>query len=295
MASYIKKIILCAVVVCIIYIVYITYKQTDAKKAILPIVTVQPTVIYPGDPIMVTINASSSVSLITFDSKKVSTFIYDDKPHAFIPIPLEEKNLNHKLLVQLSNGMTFQRNILLKERVKIEKPLGIPEKLGGNTPEAGKALINNLAQENYVINNIKTATSTLWSKSFIAPLSTTTVTDAYGYNRDTAGYSITHKGTDLHAATGTPVYAMNAGTVRLARTFIVYGNTIIIDHGLGVQTLYMHLSKLEVKEGDTVKVGQEIGLSGMTGYAEAPHLHISIKINGISIDPMKFLAFFGIL
>ena len=85
---------------------------------------------------------------------------------------------------------------------------------------------------------------------------------------------------------------MNAGVVRIAQKFPTYGNTVVIDHGLGVMTFYMHLSKIKVVKGQAVALGKEIGLSGHTGYAEQPHLHLTIRINGISIDPMKFMTFF---
>ena len=87
---------------------------------------------------------------------------------------------------------------------------------------------------------------------------------------------------------------MNRGVVRLSKKFTVYGNTVIIDHGNGVMTLYMHLSKRLVKEGSLVEQGQTIGKSGMTGYAEHPHLHISVRINNTSIDPLEFLKLFGV-
>jgi murein DD-endopeptidase MepM/ murein hydrolase activator NlpD len=118
------------------------------------------------------------------------------------------------------------------------------------------------------------------------------ITDDYGYDRKTVEQTIVHKGTDFRAQVGTEVKAMNRGVIRIARTFTVYGNTVVVDHGQGIQTLYMHLSKLNVKEGDTVEIGQVVGLSGNTGYADAAHLHISVKINGLSIDPMTFIRFF---
>ena len=86
--------------------------------------------------------------------------------------------------------------------------------------------------------------------------------------------------------------AMNRGVVRIARTGISYGKTIVVDHGLGLQTFYLHLSKIKVNVGELVLPGQIIGLSGQTGYTDAPHLHLSIRLNGVSIDPMKFMEFF---
>ena len=118
------------------------------------------------------------------------------------------------------------------------------------------------------------------------------MTDPYGYIRDTVGSSIIHKGTDFHAPMGTNVMAMNDGVVKVVYDSVVNGNTIVIDHGLGIQTIYLHLSQMNVKVGDSVKAGQAIGLSGDTGYVTQPHLHLSVKINGISIDPVVFMSLF---
>ena len=118
------------------------------------------------------------------------------------------------------------------------------------------------------------------------------MTDVYGYSRKTGEYSIAHKGTDFRAKLGAPVTAMNRGIVRVARTFRNYGKVIVIDHGLGLMTFYLHLSKMNVNESELVKRGQRIGLSGQTGYALSPHLHLSIRINNNSIDPVKFMELF---
>src|SRR2546427_208093 len=78
------------------------------------------------------------------------------------------------------------------------------------------------------------------------------------------------------------------GVVKIAQRYTSYGNMILVDHGLGLATLYLHLSKMNVAVGDVVERGQIIGLSGDTGYVAGPHLHVSVKIGGISIDPLKF-------
>ena len=84
-----------------------------------------------------------------------------------------------------------------------------------------------------------------------------------------------HLGLDFRVPTGTPVAAMNDGTVLLARPLYFEGNFVVIDHGQGLLTLYLHLSEFKVKEGDQVKRGQVIALSGGTGRATGPHLHVS--------------------
>ena len=130
------------------------------------------------------------------------------------------------------------------------------------------------------------------SQPFIYPIKNPVVTDPYGYTRLTGAYTISHLGTDFKADEGTEVYSMNSGVVVFASTTIVYGKMVVIDHGLGLQSLYLHLSNITVKKGQLVDVGQILGQSGQTGYAAMPHLHISIKIGGVSIDPIKFLDLF---
>jgi murein DD-endopeptidase MepM/ murein hydrolase activator NlpD len=192
--------------------------------------------------------------------------------------------------VKLSDGTVLKKNVTVEPRQKIMAPLGIPAKLGGNTEKSATALVSTLAVENASLLGLRTGTHAFWTKPFIYPTVKPLVTDEYGYSRQTGSYSIAHKGTDLRAQVGDSVLAMNRGVVRVAREGRNYGKTIIIDHGLGVQTLYMHLSKIYVEEGQLVLPGQVIGLSGMTGYADQPHLHLSVRINEVSIDPVKFIA-----
>ena len=260
-----------------------------------PSISIYPETILPGNPIIATITSSPAPTEIFFDNKSVPIFIYNEKPTAIMAVKLEEKDLEHNIKVIFESGEITTTPITLTTREKIERPLGIPAKLGGNTPEAGKALVNNLTKENANLNSIETEPTILWSEPFQFPLKNNIVTDDYGYSRGTVGYIITHKGTDFRALEGTDVMAMNRGIVKIARPYVIYGDTIVIDHGLGLQTLYMHLSKINVKEGDMVEKGQVIAQSGKTGYAESPHLHISIKIDGISIDPMKFIEFFDVI
>jgi len=152
--------------------------------------------------------------------------------------------------------------------------------------------VSSLARENATLTALRTFPRALWTEKFRFPIENPTVTDPYGYLRQTGSYLIPHKGTDFKATEGTPVVAINRGITRLARAFLVYGKTIVVDHGLGLFTFYMHLSKIKVNEGELVKPGQLIGFSGKTGYAENPHLHISVRVQNLSIDPMKFMELF---
>lgn len=96
----------------------------------------------------------------------------------------------------------------------------------------------------------------------------------------------------MAAKKGSVIGAMNGGVVRYAGLDGTYGNMVVVDHGEGIYSMYLHLSKIAVKVGAAVKKGQLIGLVGDTGYATGPHLHLSVKIDGISVDPLSFVGIF---
>lgn len=98
-----------------------------------------------------------------------------------------------------------------------------------------------------------------------------------------------HSGLDIAIGAGTPVLAAAAGTVIDTGDYFFNGRTVFIDHGQGFLTMYCHLSKIRVHTGDRVARGERIALSGMTGRATGPHLHLSVVLNGTMVDPVLFL------
>ena len=128
-----------------------------------------------------------------------------------------------------------------------------------------------------------------WNGNFTAPADAPT-SDVFGSQRIFNGVAQReHQGLDFRVPTGTPVAAMNSGTVLLARFLYFEGNCVVIDHGQGLLTLYFHLSEFKVKEGDAVNAGQIVGLSGGTGRATGPHLHVAVRWQGTYLDPARLL------
>lgn len=129
----------------------------------------------------------------------------------------------------------------------------------------------------------------LWTANFSLPVPSQ-ATDSFGTRRMFNGkLASIHKGMDFRAKTGTPVRAGNSGVVVLAQPLFYEGNCVIIDHGLGLFTLSMHLSRIDVKVGQRVAKGALLGLSGATGRVTGPHLHWSVRWEGANLDPAKLL------
>ncbi len=97
-----------------------------------------------------------------------------------------------------------------------------------------------------------------------------------------------HKGMDFTAPKGTPVYASGDGKIYRAQRSSTFGKVIYIDHGYGYKTIYAHLSKMEVKRGETIKRGDLIGYVGNTGLSVAPHLHYEVHKNDVALNPINF-------
>jgi murein DD-endopeptidase MepM/ murein hydrolase activator NlpD len=98
-----------------------------------------------------------------------------------------------------------------------------------------------------------------------------------------------HSGADFKSPAGQAVHAPNAGKVVLARELYFTGNTVIVDHGLGLFSLFAHFSAINVHEGDSVTTGQLLGAVGATGRVTGPHLHWAIRLNGARIDPLSVI------
>jgi murein DD-endopeptidase MepM/ murein hydrolase activator NlpD len=160
-----------------------------------------------------------------------------------------------------------------------------------NYVEPPKETMVRIAQEQTVKKETfaQTAPEPLWEGRFVPP-APARITGVFGSARVFNGVKRNqHTGLDFGVASGSPIHAANAGRVILARNLFFEGNCVAIDHGEGLITLYLHLSKFKVQEGTVVKKGQVLGLSGATGRATAPHLHFAVRWQGMYLDPAALL------
>jgi murein DD-endopeptidase MepM/ murein hydrolase activator NlpD len=134
----------------------------------------------------------------------------------------------------------------------------------------------------------------LWQGKFRIPLDGVTTGGNFGKRRVLNGTpSSPHSGVDMPALTGTPVYAAQRGRVVLAEELYFSGNTVLIDHGLGVYTLYGHFSETDVRPGDMVDLGTVIGKVGATGRVTGPHLHWGLTIDRARVNALSIVAISG--
>ncbi len=159
--------------------------------------------------------------------------------------------------------------------------LSLPKKVASLEPAPGEMEAIQKCKETL-------SSQRLWNNTFTIP-SPARISTQFGLKRIVNGKmqdDYFHSGIDYAGGLGSPVKATAPGTVILARSgYKLHGNVICIDHGQGVVSFYLHLSKMLVKEGDTVKAGEVIGKIGQSGRANGPHLHFSLYVNQVATNP----------
>jgi murein DD-endopeptidase MepM/ murein hydrolase activator NlpD len=188
-----------------------------------------------------------------------------------------------------SQKVSFSRKFIVAkgQYPKIEVKLNVESKFTEPSPEQQKQIQEGQEIKKDYLSRVTPERE--WSGKFAEP-AVATISDVFGSQRIFNGKtSSPHLGLDFRVPSGTPVEAMNDGTVLLARPLYFEGNFVVLDHGQGLLTLYLHLSEFKVKEGDHVKRGQVIGLSGGTGRATGPHLHVAVRWQGTYLDPARLM------
>ena len=136
----------------------------------------------------------------------------------------------------------------------------------------------------------------LWDGDFRIPLDGVTTGGNFGKRRVLNGQpGSPHSGVDFPAVTGTPVHAAQNGRVALAQELFFSGNTVVVDHGLGIYTFYGHLSEIDVKVGDELQSGQVLGKVGATGRVTGPHLHWGLTVERARVNGLQLVKLFQLM
>jgi murein DD-endopeptidase MepM/ murein hydrolase activator NlpD len=191
------------------------------------------------------------------------------------------------------SGASSEASISFEKKIRVERQryprvlLKVPARYTAPSPEDQHEIEQDKAIKAEAFKTVSDERE--WKGSFAPPVEAA-ISDVFGVERVFNGsVQSTHQGLDFRVPSGTSVAAVNRGRVILARALFFEGNCVVIDHGQGLLTLYLHLSKFLVKEGDDVDKGQAIGLSGGTGRATGPHLHLAVRWQGVYLDPQVLL------
>jgi murein DD-endopeptidase MepM/ murein hydrolase activator NlpD len=215
---------------------------------------------------------------------------------ALFGIDLEKAPGSYELAVsgQLQSGEPFACKTLIKvtlghyatESLKVSKQFVEPDeaqvKRANAERDTLRAIYDHVSPEH------------LWTGPFRPPLDNVKTGGNFGKRRILNGISGSpHAGVDFPSPTGTPIHATQAGKVVLAQELFFAGNCVIIDHGLGIYTLYGHMSQIDVHPGDDVKAGQILGKVGATGRVTGPHLHWGLSVNRSRVNSLDLLKLLG--
>ena len=203
----------------------------------------------------------------------------ETKPGAY-PIQLHAETL-------AGEAISFEKKIRVERKRYPRVLLKVPARYTAPSAEEQRQIVQDKATKAEAFKTLSPGRE--WKGSFAPPVNAE-ISDVFGVERVFNGsVESTHQGLDFRAPSGTSVAAVNSGRIILARSLFFEGNCVVIDHGQGLLTLYLHLSKFLVNEGDDVKKGQAIGLSGSTGLATGPHLHLAVRWQGVYLDPQVLL------
>jgi len=255
-------------------------------------VAIAPALPQQGDTLVIKIKTNLPAEKISgrLNFKKINFLRSGENLVGIFGVSVKEKPGRYNLTINFPDGRQYEKSINIIERKFPVTELVVTKELEekGHTPAK---IEERVAKENLKlieILNIFTPKA-YFELPFAYPLDKIKDVGAFGNIRKSGEIELQHLGVDLQADIGTPVYAINDGLVRLTEDFLNYGKTIVIDHGLGIFSLYLHLDEFKSWEGKEVKRGEVIALSGNTGYSIAPHLHLGIKIDRVSVDPLRFL------
>lgn len=218
-----------------------------------------------------------------------SFFEYDGGWLSLIPVKTAAKAGDYVLTISI-DGESFNRDIKVTDREFEEQYLTVSPSTLEETLESDFARAE-FSEKAEPMKKVFTPQK-LWNGEFVLPLEAQyKVSTSFGtYRTFSNGSTEWHNAVDMATKGGTPVYATNSGNIIFAQYLQLTGNTVIIDHGMGVLSWHYHMRSISVSEGDFVEKGMKIGEVGTTGLSTGNHLHFGMTVGGIFTDPMKIVG-----
>ncbi len=236
-------------------------------------------------PGSIVIGKADNIKSVFLDKKKLQV---DENGYFIFGFDRDAKG-THILKIKYKNKKSETKKLVLpKRKYEIQRL-----RVSGNYVNPPRDVLNRIEDDAKEIKlarkKVGTIDTAFFSVGFITPVDSPRITSVFGSQRILNGVrKKPHNGVDYGADEGTPVYSISDGKVILAgEDFYYNGNFILIDHGQGLTSVYLHMNKLDVKSGDKVLKGQKIGEVGNTGRSTAPHLHLGIQWFNKRIDPLS--------
>jgi murein DD-endopeptidase MepM/ murein hydrolase activator NlpD len=279
-----------------LYSLEVPAATSKSKSADSWSVTWQPVGLVNGSPVILRVTPPERLKSLTGTWLKHEIYFSADSQskvwYAIAGASLETRPGNYPLelkgVTATGKDLSFEKPIAVGKGKYHSIAASVPKKYTEPNPEQLQEINQDKAIKERAFANVTPERE--WAGSFHPPVKAQ-ISDVFGTSRTFNGKTQSvHQGLDYAVPEGTPVAALNSGTVLLAQLLYFEGNCVILDHGQGLLTLYMHLSKIEVKAGEHVTGGQKIGVSGGTGRATGPHLHVAVRWEGVYLNPETLLG-----
>lgn len=267
-------------------LLFCSFVFTTAHAISLPHTDSVPGGIAVVDLGITTTNTKGKIPVVNYNKQRVMVTDYNGTWHGIVGIPLSAKTGKHKLLIK---GQTRSVSFVVNQKHYAEQRITIKDKRKVN-PNAED--MKRIRREKLRIN----AALRHWEEKvnvetdFTLPVSGE-LSSPFGLRRYFNDQPRNpHSGIDIAAPEGTPIISPAAGKVIESGDFFFNGNSVFIDHGQGLITMYCHMSKIKVKKGQVITKGEVIGAVGQTGRVTGPHLHWTVSLNNARVDPGLFIS-----
>jgi len=240
----------------------------------------------PGDIMVVTVKSGADSVQGKFLNKPVYFNKTKDAWKAIVGIDLFTEPGAYPLALELGGKQIARTVKIVKKKYPLER-LTLPEGMVVLSPEnvARAERDQKKMAALWPVDSLR-----VWSGDFINPLPGRKIGGQFGVRRIINHIPKSpHSGVDVRANEGDPVHAPNDGVVVLVDDESYSGNSVVLDHGQGIYTMFFHLSKINVKYGQAVMKGDVLGLVGATGRATGPHLHWGVRVEGARVDPLELI------
>jgi murein DD-endopeptidase MepM/ murein hydrolase activator NlpD len=252
--------------------------------------------IQPGELVVLTLTTPKPVDSLTVRAfnEDLRPFRVDERTwRVLVGIDLNVKPGIHAVTIVPGAGknVAVTHNLAVKPKAFPTRRLTVDDAFVNPPPAVTKRIDDEAARLAAIWNS--SAPDRLWTDLFVRPVPQE-ANSRFGSRSILNGQARSpHGGADFASPTGTPIKAPNAGKVVLAEDLYYTGGTVVIDHGLGLISLFAHMSRVDVREGQPVERGAVVGLVGATGRVTGAHLHWTLRANGARVDPLSLLAVLG--